>query len=129
MILNDWFGRRPLLLGSAGAQSLFLWAIAGLGFQQSEPYSPSATSQTDSPDASTAWNNALVAFIILFGLAFCIGWAPLSYLISSETPSQMLRDKTTRMGFATGIATQFVVAFTLPYLQNAPYANLGMKIG
>lgn len=66
--------------------------------------------QEASPDPqsapTTAINTALVTFIILFSLGFCIGWAPLSYLISAEVPSQTLRDKTTRMGFAVGIVMQ-----------------------
>jgi hypothetical protein len=50
----------------------------------------------------------LVTFFILFSLGFCLGWAPLSYLVSAEVPSQQLRDKTTPMGFAVGIVIQWV---------------------
>lgn len=49
---------------------------------------------------------ALITFIILFSQSFCIGWAPLSYLVSAEIPSQLLRDHTTRIGFTIGIITQ-----------------------
>ena len=80
------------MIASAGLQAAFLFIIAGLGTAQL--------------NASKQVNAALVAFIILFAQAYTFGWAPLSYLISAETPSQELRDKTARMGFAIGIVTQ-----------------------
>ena len=40
-----------------------------------------------------------------------------------------MRDITYTVASITTVITQFVVAFTIPYLLYAPYANLGVKIG
>lgn len=113
LALNDHIGRRPFILTSGISQFVCLFVIAGLG-----------TIAKRSPTE----DRAMLAFIILFAVAYCIGFAPLSYVISAETPSQALRDMTTRLGFIVAIAINFVVVFTLPYLMFAPYAELGMKV-
>lgn len=111
--LNDKFGRRPFLLTSAAWQSISLFVIAGMGTIEKR---------------SETQNKVLLAFLFLFAIGYCIGWGPLSYVVSAETPSQALRDKTSRMGFVTAVVTQFAVVFSLPYLLYAPYANLEMKV-
>jgi MFS transporter, SP family, sugar:H+ symporter len=40
-----------------------------------------------------------------------------------------MRDMTYTVASVVNVITQFVVAFTVPYLLYAPYANLGPKIG
>lgn len=39
-----------------------------------------------------------------------------------------LRDKTGFLGWSTQNLFDFVTSFTLPYLLNAPYANLGPRV-
>ncbi|KAH7011328.1 hypothetical protein EDB80DRAFT_749804 [Ilyonectria destructans] len=63
------------------------------------------------------------------GLRSGIGWGPISHTISAEIPSMRFQDVTYRTASVVNIVTQFVVAFTLPYLLNAPYAALGSKVG
>lgn len=111
--LNDKFGRRPFLLTSAAWQSVSLFVIAGMGTIEKR---------------SETQNKVLLAFLFMFAIGYCVGWGPLSYVVSAETPSQALRDKTSRMGFITAVVTQFVVVFSLPYLLYSPYANLEMRV-
>lgn len=51
---------------------------------------------------------AIISFIVIYGFAFAIGWAPISYILSAEIPSQQLRDKTSQMGFIIGVFVQYV---------------------
>ncbi|WWD00014.1 hypothetical protein V866_006922 [Kwoniella sp. B9012] len=114
MIMVDKFGRRPLMILGAFGQFTFLIVMASLGTFKRQ------TNQSKS---------VIVAMTSLNGLAFAVAWAPLNYIISSELPAQKLRDKTQRVGSWVNVFTNFVVAFTLPYLLNAPYANLSSKVG
>lgn len=89
--LNDYLGRRPLLLASASMQAACLVIIGSLGTLRQN----TKTEQ-----------RAMLAFIILYAISYCAGWGPLSYVVSAETPCQALRDMTTRLGFIVAIATQ-----------------------
>ena len=48
---------------------------------------------------------------------------------SSEVPSLRLRDKSISLAWNVQNVSNFLVSFTLPYLLNAGYANLGSKVG
>lgn len=82
---------------------------------------------TSNPSVSV--KSAIVAMMIVMTTGFTLGWAPTSHVLSAEIPSMRLRDVTYRTASVVNIAMQFTVAFTLPYLLNAPYANLGSKVG
>lgn len=73
--------------------------------------------------------SAIVAMMIVMTTGFTLGWAPTSHVLSAEIPSMRLRDITYRTASVVNIIMQFTIAFTLPYLLNAPYANLGSKVG
>lgn len=114
LLLNDKFGRKTFLYIGSLLQIGALMTMGGLG-------SPAVVSRS--------MKNGVVAMMNVFGFAFSIGWAPLCYVISSEVPTLKLRDKTYRIGILFNILFAFLVAFTLPYLLNADYANLQSKVG
>lgn len=76
-----------------------------------------------------AIRTAIVAMLSIFAFGFSLGWGPLAYVVTTEMPSLHLRDQSQRIGSLVNIVTAFVVSFTLPYLLNAPYANLHSKVG
>ena len=67
--------------------------------------------------------------IPIFGCGFSLGWAPLSHVVAAEIPTGRLRDQTYAFGAVFNVVIQFAVSFSIPYLLNAPYANLGSKVG
>lgn len=94
----------------------------------------------------------IVSMISVMAFGFSIGWGPLTYVVSTELPALRLRDYTLRVGFVANVIIKFVlfpssppspltlmsianiqpsfaVTFSIPYLLNAPYANLGSKVG
>ena len=52
-----------------------------------------------------------------------------SYIILGEVSTVRLKEKTNDLAVSISVLTTFVVSFTVPYLLNAPYANLGAKVG
>ncbi|KAK0377532.1 hypothetical protein CLIM01_05084 [Colletotrichum limetticola] len=114
MILLDNLGRRNVIFFGGSIQTAGLFAMGALGL-------------TSNPSVSV--KSAIVAMMIVMTTGFTLGWAPTSHVLSAEIPSMRLRDVTYRTASVVNIAMQFTVAFTLPYLLNAPYANLGSKVG
>lgn len=114
LLLTDKFGRKTFLYAGLVGQVASLMAMGGLGVQK-KPTVPE--------------KNAIVSMMMIYNFSFGSGYAPLSYVVSSEIPSLKLRDKTYRLGIFVNIVCAFLVAFTLPYLLNAPYANLQSKVG
>lgn len=114
LLLNDKFGRKTFLYIGSLLQIGALMTMGGSGL-------PAVVSRS--------MKNDVVAMMNVFGFAFSIGWGPLCYVISSEVLTLRLRDKTYRIGISFNILFAFLVAFTLPYLLNADYANLQSKAG
>ncbi|KAL0940279.1 vegetative cell wall protein gp1 [Colletotrichum truncatum] len=114
MVLLDKMGRRNVIFIGGSIQTAGLFAMGGLGL-------------TSNP--SVAVKSAIVAMMIVMTTGFVLGWAPTSHVLSAEIPSMRLRDITYRTASVVNIVMQFTVAFTMPYLLNAPYANLGSKVG
>ena len=81
------------------------------------------------PDSSGPAKNMMVSSLILFGAAYCLSWAPVSYVILGEASSSRVKEKTNLLAVCISVLTTFVTSFTLPYLLNAPYAALGGKVG
>lgn len=93
---------------------LALMIMGGLGVAQPISYS---------------YSQGIVAMMLIFQLTYVATIGPLYYTIQAETPATRLRDKTVRLGATVNIVTIFVVSFTLPYLLDAPYANLQSQVG
>lgn len=102
------------MVAGAVVQTASLFTMAGLG-TQSHP--------------SLAIKTGITAMVTIFGVGFQLGWAPLSHVVAAEIPTTRLRDQTYAVGAVFNILIQFLVTFSLPYLLNAPYANLGSKVG
>lgn len=67
--------------------------------------------------------------VSIFGIGFCLGWAPLSHVVAAEIPSSRLREQTYTLAACFNILIQWAVSFSIPYLLYAPYANLGPRVG
>lgn len=52
-----------------------------------------------------------------------------SYVVLSEASASRVKEKTSQLAIVISVLTTFVTSFTIPYLINAPYANLGGKVG
>ncbi|KEF58109.1 uncharacterized protein A1O9_06032 [Exophiala aquamarina CBS 119918] len=114
MALVDKVGRRKLLLVGGTVQSAALMTMGGLGTVN---------------DPSRGIKSGIIAMQVIFVTGYFIGWASIVHTLSAELPSSKLRDLTYRTASVVNVITQFAVSFSLPYLLNAPYANLGSKVG
>ncbi|RDW59105.1 hypothetical protein BP5796_12029 [Coleophoma crateriformis] len=120
-IILTWFtvdglGRRPSLLLGGSLMAAFMFILGGMGSV------PAAT-------LTSAGKNTMVASIMLFYFFFNLSWAPLAYVIVSETAASRLKEKTNLLAMVISVLTTFVTSFTIPYLIGAAYANLGAKLG
>lgn len=52
---------------------------------------------------TTAKKNGIVAMLSVFVCGFSMGWAPLSYVVTTEVSSLRLRDLTARVGFTVNV--------------------------
>ncbi|EED17852.1 sugar transporter, putative [Talaromyces stipitatus ATCC 10500] len=113
-MITDKVGRRPILLIGSALQITWLFSMAGIGL-------------SDNPTSSG--KHAIIALTALSSASLCFSWDPLNYIITTELPASRLRDKTQRVASSVNIATNFAFSFSTPYLLDAPYANLGSKVG
>ncbi|CAO3659901.1 unnamed protein product [Umbelopsis vinacea] len=113
-LIIDGFGRRPILLVGSVMISIWLFVLGAMG---------SIAHPND------VQKNVMVAANMLFGKSYGMSWAPLSYIVMAEVASGRLREKTVNLATSVSVIMTFLVSFTLPYLLNAPYANLGAKVG
>ncbi|OKL57883.1 hypothetical protein UA08_06713 [Talaromyces atroroseus] len=114
MLMADKVGRKPLLIVGAIIQTGALFAMGGLGI---------------SAAPSLAARKGITAMVSVFGAGYSIGWAPLAHVIAAEIPSVRLRDFTYGLASLVNIVIQFAVSFSIPYLLDAPYADLQSKVG
>lgn len=82
-----------LLFASSGLMAAAMMTMGGLGIQ--EPV----------PDLR---KNGIISMIAIFSVGFCVGWAPLCYVVTSEVASLRLRDLTARLAFFVNVATKCV---------------------
>ncbi|CAK7210100.1 hypothetical protein SBRCBS47491_000656 [Sporothrix bragantina] len=115
LIAADKLGRRTSLLLSGAVMIAALFSMGGIGTQPSP--------------LSTASKKGIMSMITVYGVGFAIGWAPLTYVVATEIPALRLREHTLRLGFVVNVIFNFAVNFSIPYLINADYANLGSKVG
>jgi SP family sugar:H+ symporter-like MFS transporter len=113
LFLSDRLGRRSVLFIGGSLQLATIITIAALG--------------TGTPTYAT--KTGIVSLLAVFSGAFVLGWAPITYVVTTEVPALRLRDASQRTAAIVFVVTSFVVNFTIPYLLNAPYANLGSKLG
>ncbi|CAK7242827.1 MAG: hypothetical protein STHCBS139747_004329 [Sporothrix thermara] len=109
----DRIGRRGLYLSWGVICSLSIFIVGALGLA--------------TPTASV--KAGIVSLTILYGLFYAASFGPVGPVTSSEVPSLRLRDKSISLAWNVQNVSNFLVSFTLPYLLNAGYANLGSKVG
>ncbi|KAH7308007.1 general substrate transporter [Stachybotrys elegans] len=116
MFIVDRTGRRPLLLFGGSIQATCLMVMGGLG---------TISNPTDQVKAG------IVAMMVLYAAFFSLGWAPVIHTITAEIPSTKCRDISYRTASFVNVLMQarFTVSYSLPYLLNPPYANLGSRVG
>ncbi|KAJ2984954.1 hypothetical protein NUW58_g5795 [Xylaria curta] len=115
MLLVDRIGRRNMIFFGSFFQLGSLFSMGGLGASSANP--------------PKSYKLGIVATLSVFSFGFSSGWAPVSHILTAEIPSNRLRDMTYRTASAVNIIIQFVTTFATPYLLDAPYANLGAKVG
>lgn len=54
---------------------------------------------------SYAEKSAVAAMLSLFTVGFNIGWAPLTYVVTTEVPTLRLRDNSQRIASVTNVLT------------------------
>ncbi|RVX65996.1 hypothetical protein B0A52_09922 [Exophiala mesophila] len=114
MLLIDRVGRRFILLTGSIVQASSFLTMGGLG-------------TIAAPDRPVLVG--ISAMLTIFYSGFSFGWAPAYHIITSEIPNSRMRDVTYTVASTVNVVTQFVVAFTIPYLWYEPYAALGPKVG
>ncbi|OJJ42559.1 hypothetical protein ASPZODRAFT_76492 [Penicilliopsis zonata CBS 506.65] len=110
----DGMGRRPLLLVGGALMGTFLLIVGGIS---TNPHPPQAA------------RNTMVASLALYTCMFCVSWAPVSYVVLSESAASRVKEKTNLLACIISVLTTFVTTFTMPYLIDAGYGNLGGKVG
>ncbi|KAF4995849.1 hypothetical protein FDECE_12663 [Fusarium decemcellulare] len=120
-VMITWFyidstGRRPVLMVGGFLMGAFLFILGGVG-----------TVNMDTINQHE--KELMVASVMLFQFFYNLSWAPCSYVVLSETAALRLKEKTNLLSSVISVLTTFVTSFTMPYLINAKYANLGGKVG
>ncbi|KAH7031681.1 general substrate transporter [Microdochium trichocladiopsis] len=110
----DHFGRRPLLITGGIGQAVFLLLIGAVS-------TPLGVTRTVL--------NLQVAGFYLWAIAYCLSWAPLSYVILAEASPTRLVEKTNLIATSVNVVVAFAVSLSAPYLLYEEYANLGGKVG
>lgn len=114
MCLVDSVGRRNMLIAGGILQTVFLFAMAGIGLKK---------------NPSGADGHGLVACVMLFNFSFSGTWAPIAYVIGSEIGTSALREKTMAFTSTINVVAAFIVAFCVPYMLDGISSNIGWVFG
>ncbi|RFU25067.1 hypothetical protein B7463_g11270, partial [Scytalidium lignicola] len=114
--LSDRIGRRPLMMFSAFFMWAGLWITSGL-----VGYLPGGVT-------STSLQSFLLALLLLWNMFQLLGWASCVWIVSSEVPTNQLREKTMSISTTVSIAAVVFINYIAPFVQNEP-GNLGAGIG
>jgi len=112
----DAVGRRPVLLLGGSLMGAWLYVMGGIG-----------TMPKDSLNVHE--RNLIVTSLMMFSFFYNLSWAPVSFVIVSEAAALRVKEKTNLLACVISVLTTFVTSFTVPYLINEQYANLGGKVG
>lgn len=97
LISVDRIGRKSLLLAGAAIQLAALVAMGSVG----TVHAPTRSEKT-----------AIVALLSVFSFGFSIGWAPLTYVVTTELPALYLRDQSQRVASLVNVVTAYVFFVT-----------------
>ncbi|CEL11142.1 hypothetical protein ASPCAL14247 [Aspergillus calidoustus] len=115
-LYSDGLGRRPILMIGGSLMGVFLLILGGVG-------------TIDQGSLNSNEKGLMVASLMLFGFFYSVSWAPISYVVVSEAAALHVKEKTNVLACVISVLTTFVTSFTIPYLINERYANLGAKVG
>ncbi|VUC32433.1 unnamed protein product [Clonostachys rosea] len=110
----DKTGRRRMFLVGSFITAAALMVMGGLG--------------TVAP-STMGIKKGIVAMALVFPATYMNSFAATLQVFKSEVPHITLRDKSVMVFWSVANLCNFVATFTLPYLLQAPYANLGSKVG
>ncbi|RAK87674.1 aldehyde dehydrogenase [Aspergillus costaricaensis CBS 115574] len=111
--LVDTTGRRPIYLIGGTMTTALLMICGGLG----------TGTITDGK------KRGVCGVLMMYGLFYIMSFGSISVITGAETPHLRLRDKTSVVAWLIRIVCDFAVSYSLPYLLDAPYADLQSKVG
>ncbi|ORY21515.1 general substrate transporter [Naematelia encephala] len=111
--LTDFVGRRPLILVGGAVMCISLLSVGIAG----------------SVAASAVGNKVLIAFSIIWVIAYGCSIGPLGYAYTAESSRLQLRAKTEACATAGTSMVGLLFNYTVPYMLNADEANWGLKTG
>ncbi|PYH92304.1 aldehyde dehydrogenase [Aspergillus ellipticus CBS 707.79] len=111
--LVDTAGRRPIYLVGDTISTGLLLACGGLGIG----------AITDGK------KRGVYGVLIMYGLFNIMSFWSIGMITIAETAHLRLRDQTSVVAWIFCIICDFATTYTLPYLLDAPYANLQSKVG
>ncbi|PYH70554.1 aldehyde dehydrogenase [Aspergillus vadensis CBS 113365] len=111
--LVDTTGRRPIYLIGGTMTTALLMICGGLG---------TGTITDDK-------KRGVCGVLMMYGLFYIMSFGSISVITGAETPHLRLRDKTSVVAWLIRIVCDFAVSYSLPYLLDAPYADLQSKVG
>ncbi|KAM0349867.1 hypothetical protein ACHAP4_010222 [Fusarium culmorum] len=114
LLLLDHVDRRVFYFTLAPLAAVCMMVVGGIGTV---------------PNPSNSAKLVIASMFPCYGFFLLGSFVPLGTLIPAEIPSPRLSDKTAMAAFTVQNLTNFVTTFTLPYLMNPGYANLGAKVG
>ncbi|KAL1593141.1 hypothetical protein SLS60_010748 [Paraconiothyrium brasiliense] len=112
----DALGRRPSLLTGGSLMAAMMFILGGMG-------------SVPSHKLTSAGKHMMVASIMLFSFFFSLSWAPVSYVVVSETAASRVKEKTNLIAMVISVLTTFVTSFSTPSIISAIGAKLGFVYG
>ena len=109
-----YFGRRPILICGAAAQSISMLTFAIVGV---------------AAPGSKAAAQCLSAFVSLFIFSYGSTWGAVGPVVLGELSSTKLRSKTLALCYVAGWSADLLIICGIPYLISPQFANLGAKVG
>ncbi|UPK96149.1 hypothetical protein LCI18_007084 [Fusarium solani-melongenae] len=120
-VILTWFyidttGRRPVIMVGGFLMGVFLMILGGVG-------------SIGAKSINHHEKELMVPSEILYSKSMKYLTFHSSYVVLSEAAALRLKEKTNLFASVISVLTTFVTSFTMPYLINAKYANLGGKVG
>ncbi|KAK3631662.1 hypothetical protein LTR56_016769 [Elasticomyces elasticus] len=109
----DKIGRRPLLFGAACVMAICMFTVAGV---------------TGYDNNSQSIKGAL-ACLFIWQFVQAVGWSSCVWIVTAETPTLQLREKTITISTFAGFIVGVLVTYINPYMQDAGFGNLQGKVG
>ncbi|KAM3164114.1 Hexose transporter 2 [Lachancea thermotolerans] len=106
------FGRRKCLLWGSAAMSVCFVVFASVGVTKLYP------NGKDMPTSKSA-GNAMIFFTCLFIFFFATTWAPIAYVIVSETYPLRVKNRAMAMSVGSNWIWGFLIGFFTPFITSA----------